>query len=122
MRFSAATQQVVESQSAATVTLVRTGSAAASVTVSVLESATSAIVGEHFAAFQARTVALNAESTTFSVALRNSPYYDVADRVITLQLSQPSVGLSIGAPSTHEVLLLDDGDRECRGLGARARS
>ena len=110
IQFSAATYSVNESAGQATITLQRTGSAAASAVamVSTVAGGT-ATAGADYTAFtnKAVTFAVGSPTTTFTVAIVDDTLVE-PDETVNLQIVSVTGGGTIGAPSTATLTIVSN--------------
>jgi len=108
LKFHASSFSASEAAGAATIQVDRTGGAASNVTVHYATSNGSATAGTDYTATSG-TLTFDADQTsaTFQVPIRNDSG-DEPDETVTLQLSAPGGGGTLGAPTTATLTIVDD--------------
>jgi len=108
LKFGAASYSKTEAGPTATITVTRTGGVASGVTVSYASSDGTAQAGlDYAAAAGTLSFAAGQASRTFTVTLTNDTL-DELNETLTLDLSAPMGGATLGSPATTTLTILDN--------------
>ena len=107
-QFSQANYTINESQASATITITRTGMTAGSATIHYATSNGTATAGSDYTATSGDvTFASGETSKTFTVAIINDGATE-PDETVTLTLSNPSFGATLGTPNPATLTIVDN--------------
>src|SRR5262249_40842742 len=107
-QFSAASYTANESDGAATITVIRSGSTQSAVSVRYATGGGTAVAGSHYAAASGvLSFAAGETRKTFSVGLVDNLTSD-GDKTVGLSLTAPSPGAILGAQSRASLRIVDD--------------
>jgi Zn-dependent metalloprotease len=117
-QFTALAPQVGESTGPATITVSRSGSAAAAATVEYDAAAGTATAGSDFTADHGMlTFAAGQKTRTFQVSVAPDDVYE-GPETVRLSLSNPSAGATLGYPASTDLTIVDDDPAVSVGFSA----